>query len=72
MPKFKFYSLFSAKNPAVNDASGITMLFAEAGMIFGVPAEQQQCATCLFSPQLSLIQFFRERKWKTRSGSRAE
>ncbi len=21
-----------------------------AGMIFGVPAEQQQCATCFFSP----------------------
>ncbi len=32
---------------------------AEAGMIFGVLAEQQQCATCFFSPQLSLITF----KW---------
>ncbi len=30
-PKFKFCSAFSAKNPTV------TMLFAEAGMIFGVP-----------------------------------
>ncbi len=29
--------VFSAKNPTVNDASGVTMLFAEAGMIFGVP-----------------------------------
>ncbi len=35
--KFKFCSVFSAKNPTVNDASGVTMLFAEAGMIFGVP-----------------------------------
>ncbi len=34
-PKFKFCSVFS-KNPTVNDAS-VTMLFAEAGMIFGVP-----------------------------------
>ncbi len=33
--KFKFCSVFSAKNPTVNDAS-VTMLFAEAG-IFGVP-----------------------------------
>ncbi len=30
-------NVFSAKNPTVNDASGVTMLFAEAGMIFGVP-----------------------------------
>ncbi len=36
-PQFKFCSVFSAKNPTVNDASGVTMLFAEAGMIFGVP-----------------------------------
>ncbi len=35
-PKFKFCSVFSAKNLTVNDASGVTMLFAEAGMIFGV------------------------------------
>ncbi len=35
-PKFKFCSVFSAKNPTVNDVS-VTMLFAEAGMIFGVP-----------------------------------
>ncbi len=28
--------VFSAKNPTVNDAS-VTMLFVEAGMIFGVP-----------------------------------
>ncbi len=46
-PKFKFCSVFSAKNPTVNDAS-VTMLFAEAGMVFGVPAEQQHCATCFF------------------------
>ncbi len=31
----------------------------EAVMIFGVPAEQQQCTTCFFSPQLFLIKF----KW---------
>ncbi len=37
VPKFKFCSVFSAKNPIVNDASGVTMLFAEAEMIFGVP-----------------------------------
>ncbi len=37
-PKFKFCSVFSAKkNPTVNDTSGVTMLFAEAEMIFGVP-----------------------------------
>ncbi len=36
-PKFKFCSVFSANNSTVNDASGVTMLFAEAGMIFGVP-----------------------------------
>ncbi len=35
-PKFKFCSVFSAKNPTVIDAS-VTMLFVEAGMIFGVP-----------------------------------
>ncbi len=35
-PKFKFCSVFSAKNPTVNDAS-VTMLFADVGMIFGVP-----------------------------------
>ncbi len=54
-PKFKFCSVFSDKNPTVNDASGITMLFAEAGMIFGVPQNKQQCATifptCFLSPQ---------------------
>ncbi len=32
---------------------------AEAGMIFGVPAEQQQCATYFVPPQFSLITF----KW---------
>ncbi len=35
-PKFKFCSVFSAKNPTVNDAS-VSKLFAEPGMIFGVP-----------------------------------
>ncbi len=34
-PALKFISVFSAKNPTVNDAS-VTMLFAEAGMIFDV------------------------------------
>ncbi len=34
-PALKFIYMFSAKNPTVNDAS-VTMLFAEAGMIFGV------------------------------------
>ncbi len=32
-PKFKFCSVFSAKNPTVNDANGVTVLL----MIFGVP-----------------------------------
>ncbi len=49
-------------------------------MIFGVPAEQQQCATSVFplsNPSYRLNgvnteQFFRERECKTRSGSRAE
>ncbi len=36
-PIFKFCSVFSAKNPTVNDASVTIMLFVEAGMIFGVP-----------------------------------
>ncbi len=36
-PKFKFCSVFSAKNPTVNDASGVTMLFAKTGIICGVP-----------------------------------
>ncbi len=58
-PKFKFCSVFSAKNPTVNDASGVTMLFAEAEMIFGVPQNNSE-------------QFLRERECKTRSGSRAE
>ncbi len=52
VPKFKFCSVFSANTPTVYDASGVTMGEAAAvvGMIFGVPAEQQQCATCFFSP----------------------
>ncbi len=49
-PKFKFCSVFSAKNPTVNDASGVTMLSvrncSRGEDDFGVPAEQQQCATC--------------------------
>ncbi len=52
VPKFKFCSVFSAKNPTVNDASGVTMLSvrncSRGGDGFGVPAEQQQCATCFF------------------------
>ncbi len=31
----------------------VTMLFAEAGMIFDVPAEQQQCAT--WFPHVSFL-----------------
>ncbi len=53
-PNFKFRSVFSAKNPTLNDVSGVTMLLetaAEAGMIFGVPAEQQQCGYMFLSPQ---------------------
>ncbi len=56
-PKCKFCSVFSAKNPTVNDAS-VTMLFAEAGMIFGVPQNNNSVLHVsymfLFS-QLSLI-----------------
>ncbi len=44
-PEFKFCSVFSAKNPTVNDASGVTMLFAEAGMIFGVPQNNNSVLT---------------------------
>ncbi len=50
-PKFKFCSVFSAKNPTVNDTS-VTMLFAEAGMIFGVPQNNNSVLmipTCFFS-----------------------
>ncbi len=47
----KFCSVFSAKNTTVNDASGVTMLsvrnFSRGGDDFGVPGEQQQCATCV-------------------------
>ncbi len=44
--KFKFCSVFSAKNPTVNDASGVTMLFVcRGGDDFWCSAEQQ-CATC--------------------------
>ncbi len=50
--------VFSAKNPTVNDASGVTMLFAEAGMIFGVPQNQGRshgCArVCRCHPQWQL------------------
>ncbi len=73
-PKFKFCSVFSAKNPTVNDASGVTMLFAEAGMIFGVPQNNNSVphvSYMFLSPQ-NTEQFFRERECKTRSGSRAE
>ncbi len=45
-PKFKFCSVFSAKNPTVNDASGVTMYYVcRAGDDFWCSAEQQQCAT---------------------------
>ncbi len=43
-PKFKFCSVLFAKNPTVNDASGVTMLFAEVGMIFGVPQNNNNSA----------------------------
>ncbi len=49
-PTPKLISVFSAKNLTVNDASGDTMLSvrncSRDGDFFGVPAEQQQCATC--------------------------
>ncbi len=51
-PKFKFCSVFSAKNPTVNDASGVTMLFAEAGMILVFHRTTTVCymiPTCFFS-----------------------
>ncbi len=66
--------VFSAKNPTVNDASGVTMLFAEAGMIFGVPQNNnsvgQGTCSCLNGEHGAV--FLRERECKTRSGSRAE
>ncbi len=50
--KFKFCSVFSANNPTVNDASGVTMLSVRrCGDDFWSWAEQQQQrATCFFSP----------------------
>ncbi len=80
-PKFKFCSVFSAKNPTVNDAlSGVTMLFAEAGMIFGVPQNNNSALHVSFPSVIpdnvlngvNTEQFLRERECKTRSGSRAE
>ncbi len=59
-PKFKFCSVFSAKNPTVNDASGVTMLFAEAGIIFGVPQNNNSVLHVSYMflfPQLSPITF---------------
>ncbi len=50
-PKFKFCSVFSAKNPTVNDASGVTMLFAEAGMFLVFRRTTTVCymiPTCFF------------------------
>ncbi len=46
-PKFKFCSVFSAKNPTVNDAS-VTIQFAEAGMIFGVPQNNNSALQVYF------------------------
>ncbi len=43
-PKFKFCSVFSAKNPTVNDASGVTMLFAEAVMMIFVCQQNNNSA----------------------------
>ncbi len=59
MPKFKFCSVFSAKNPTVNDASGVTVLFADAGMIFGVPQNNESALHVSFPLKLSLITFKR-------------
>ncbi len=64
--------VFSAKNPTVNDASGVTMLFAEAGMIFGVPQNNNSVLHDSYMFMLNTEQFLRERECKTRSGSRAE
>ncbi len=64
--------VFSAKNPTVNDASGVTMLFAEAGMIFGVPQNNNSVLHDSYMFMLNTEQFLRERECKPRSGSRAE
>ncbi len=67
--------VFSAKNPTVNDASGVTMLFAEAGMIL---VFRRTTTVCYMIPTCSCLNgehgafFLRERECKTRSGSRAE
>ncbi len=47
-PKFKFCSVFSAKNPTVNDASYYVVCrgYYVGGDEFWCSAEQQQCATC--------------------------
>ncbi len=44
-PKFNFCSVFSAKNPTVNDASGVYYVVCRGGDDFWCSAEQQQCAT---------------------------
>ncbi len=52
-PKFKLCSVFCANNPTVIDASGVMLSVRSCrrgGMMFGVPAEQQQSPTCFFSP----------------------
>ncbi len=60
--------VFSAKNPTVNDASGVTMLFAEAGMIL---VFRRTTTVCYMIPTCSCLNgepravFFHERECKT-------
>ncbi len=62
-PKFKFCSVFSAKNPTVNDASGVTMLSvrncSRGGDDFWCASRRTTVRYMFLSPQLSPITF----KW---------
>ncbi len=83
-PKFKFCSVFSAKNPTVNRFHERYYVVCRGGDDFWCSAEQQQCATCFLHVSFPSVipdnvlngvnteQFLRERECKTRSGSRAE
>ncbi len=67
-PKFKFClsSVFSAKNPTVNDASGVTRLSvrncSRGGDGFWCASRTTTVRYMFLSPQLSLITF----KWSER------
>ncbi len=76
-PKFKFCSVFSAKNPTVNDASGDTMLSvrncSRGGDDFWCAGRTTRVRFMFPSPQLSLKTFkLSKHGAKTWSGSRAE